>query len=72
MTSEKIVRSWKDEEYRVSLCDADQPSLPDNPAGRIELTDEDLNIIGGGTIQPWTVANICPDILYSFLVRICF
>jgi mersacidin/lichenicidin family type 2 lantibiotic len=49
MTTNEIVRSWKDEGYRLSLNSAEQALIPDNPAGLIELTDEDLLGIEGGT-----------------------
>jgi mersacidin/lichenicidin family type 2 lantibiotic len=43
-----IARAWKDEEYRNSLSEEQKAQLPDNPAGQIELTDEDLNAVAGG------------------------
>jgi len=57
MKSEEIVRSWKDEDYRVSLGDAGQAHLPDHPAGLIELTDAELNGVDGAT--DWTYAPTC-------------
>jgi mersacidin/lichenicidin family type 2 lantibiotic len=43
-----IVRAWKDEAYRQSL-DADElQALPANPAGVLELSDEDLEEVQGG------------------------
>jgi mersacidin/lichenicidin family type 2 lantibiotic len=43
-----IARAWKDEEYRRSLSDGERAQLPTNPAGLIELTDDDLDSIAGG------------------------
>jgi len=44
-----IIRAWKDEEYRMSLSDEERSLLPDNPAGPMELSDDELDmIIGGG------------------------
>jgi mersacidin/lichenicidin family type 2 lantibiotic len=43
-----IIRAWKDEEYRLSLSDAERTQLPDNPAGLIELTDAQLGAVAGG------------------------
>jgi mersacidin/lichenicidin family type 2 lantibiotic len=43
-----IIRAWKDEEYRNSLSAAERAMLPENPAGMIELTDEDLDGAAGG------------------------
>ena len=33
-----IILAWKDKEYRQSLNEAEQESLPDNPAGTLELS----------------------------------
>jgi mersacidin/lichenicidin family type 2 lantibiotic len=51
MKSEKIVRSWKDEDYRLSLSGAEQSLLPVHPSGLIELTDTELQGAGGGETQ---------------------
>ena len=37
-----IIRAWKDAEYRRSLTAEELAALPENPAGMVELTDEDL------------------------------
>jgi mersacidin/lichenicidin family type 2 lantibiotic len=42
MSSTKLIRAWKDEEYRLSLSEAERALLPENPAGSIELTDAEL------------------------------
>jgi mersacidin/lichenicidin family type 2 lantibiotic len=44
-----VIRAWKDEEYRMSLNDAQRARLPSNPAGIIELSDADLAFAAGGT-----------------------
>jgi mersacidin/lichenicidin family type 2 lantibiotic len=56
MRSEEIVRSWKDETYRLNLSDKEQALLPDNPAGVIELTDAELCGVEGGT---WITIDTC-------------
>jgi mersacidin/lichenicidin family type 2 lantibiotic len=43
-----IVRAWKDPEYRKSLTPEQLASLPANPAGTGELTDEELKKTAGG------------------------
>jgi mersacidin/lichenicidin family type 2 lantibiotic len=56
MTSEQIIRSWRDEDYLLGLSAAEQALLPANPAGRIELTDEEmLGIEGGAQALPPTI-----------------
>jgi mersacidin/lichenicidin family type 2 lantibiotic len=49
MTSEQIVRSWKQDDYVLSLSDEEQALMPDNPAGLAELSDEELLGAAGGT-----------------------
>ena len=49
MSKTDIIRAWKDEEYRQSLTDAERATLPENPAGKMELTDADLGSVVGGT-----------------------
>lgn len=48
MSEKDIIRAWKDEEYRNSLTEEQKEQLPENPAGLIELTDEDLSSMAGG------------------------
>lgn len=42
-----IVRAWKDETYRQSLSVEEQVILPANPAGEVDLTDEELETVYG-------------------------
>ncbi|OLE96799.1 MAG: hypothetical protein AUG75_15995 [Cyanobacteria bacterium 13_1_20CM_4_61_6] len=49
MTKTNIIRAWKDHEYRESLSDAERAQLPSNPAGIVELSDEELGYVAGGT-----------------------
>jgi mersacidin/lichenicidin family type 2 lantibiotic len=35
LTSEQIIRAWKDEDYRENLTDQERRMLPANPAGEI-------------------------------------
>lgn len=48
----EIVRSWKDEGYRLGLTEEERALLPNNPAGLVELEEEDLSDVEGGT---WTL-----------------
>ncbi len=52
-----VVKAWKDEAYRASLSEADRAILPDNPAGAVELSEEELEGVGGG--QQSTTATAC-------------
>ncbi|HJQ33740.1 MAG TPA: mersacidin/lichenicidin family type 2 lantibiotic [Pyrinomonadaceae bacterium] len=43
MSKADVIRAWKDPEYRSSLGPAELAGMPENPAGAIELADEDLD-----------------------------
>ena len=49
MSSFDIVRAWKDPEYRLDLNPEEQALLPEHPAGSIELMDEQLHSVAGGS-----------------------
>jgi mersacidin/lichenicidin family type 2 lantibiotic len=49
MLLDTIIRAWKDPEYRRTLNEEEQELLPENPAGAIELTDEELDMAAGGS-----------------------
>ena len=75
MSKLDIVRAWKDEEYVNSLTDMQRAMVPQNPAGIIELTDEDLHGAGGGQIAPVTVTftadAFCQSLMYSCITLGC-
>lgn len=48
MSNTDIVRAWKDEDYRQGLSEEQRSQLPDNPAGIIELTNNEMEGIAGG------------------------
>jgi mersacidin/lichenicidin family type 2 lantibiotic len=48
----KTIQAWKDEDFRLSLTEAERAKLPANPAGIVELTDEALDsLISGGAAE---------------------
>jgi len=47
MTANEIVRSWKDEDFQSSYRGAETAFMPSNPAGLIELSDEELLDVSG-------------------------
>jgi mersacidin/lichenicidin family type 2 lantibiotic len=57
MTTNEIVRSWKDEDYRLNLKSEELSLVPDNPAGLVELTDQELFDIEGGITPTIIVAS---------------
>jgi mersacidin/lichenicidin family type 2 lantibiotic len=48
MTNNEIVRSWKDDDYRLGLHSGELAFMPGNPAGLIELGDNELLEVDGG------------------------
>ena len=59
-----VVKAWKDPEYRDSLTQDQRDRLPENPAGLVELSDEDMSSIAGGhpTVRP-TTCSCCGSAL---------
>jgi mersacidin/lichenicidin family type 2 lantibiotic len=49
MNVHDIIRAWRDREFHEGLSSEELAKLPENPAGEIELFDEELNMIDGGT-----------------------
>ena len=45
-----IELAWKDPEYRKTLTQEELASLPPNPAGSSEVSDEELTNVSGGSI----------------------
>jgi mersacidin/lichenicidin family type 2 lantibiotic len=48
MSNRKIIRAWKDEDFRLSLSESERALLPEHPAGLVELTDQQLGGVAGG------------------------
>jgi mersacidin/lichenicidin family type 2 lantibiotic len=71
MSKLDIIRAWKDEEYANSLTDVQRAMLPANPAGIIELTDQDLHAAKGGTTITITLDNLCFSLMFSCITLGC-
>ncbi len=76
MSKVDIIRAWKDEEYVNSLTDIQRAMLPQNPAGIIELTDEDLHNAAAGNLQvpvtvTFSVDAFCQSLMYSCITLGC-
>jgi mersacidin/lichenicidin family type 2 lantibiotic len=48
MSHVNVIRAWKDEEYRLSLSEAERAMLPGHPAGLVELSEADMDHVDGG------------------------
>lgn len=53
MKNAEVIRAWKNPEYRLSLSKAEGASMPEHPAGCIELTDEELGGASGAVLWSW-------------------
>jgi mersacidin/lichenicidin family type 2 lantibiotic len=51
MSQVNVARAWKDDEYRGGLTEAERASLPENPAGLVELPQTELQQVAGGVFQ---------------------
>jgi mersacidin/lichenicidin family type 2 lantibiotic len=51
MSYNEIIRAWKDEAFRSQL---QQSQLPENPAGVIDLSVEDMEHVAGGGLVTWS------------------
>jgi mersacidin/lichenicidin family type 2 lantibiotic len=49
LSTSTIIRAWKDESFRNGLSEEDRLSLPAHPSGLVELSNEDLGLVVGGT-----------------------
>jgi mersacidin/lichenicidin family type 2 lantibiotic len=47
MSEIDVARAWRDPKYRRSLTEEQRAALPENPAGLVELSDDDLRVAGG-------------------------
>ena len=51
MSPRDIIRAWKSEGFRNNLTAAQRAELPAHPAGLIELTEAQLEMVSGGVIK---------------------
>ena len=66
MTQDAVIRAWKDPEYRVALSPAEQLTLPQHPAGLVELSEAELIEVEGGT--GWECVAISISVVYVAVV----
>jgi mersacidin/lichenicidin family type 2 lantibiotic len=52
MNRDQIIRAWKDEDYRSSLGPAELSALPENPAGLVELSEDEVARAHGNEENP--------------------
>jgi mersacidin/lichenicidin family type 2 lantibiotic len=68
MATINVIRAWRDEEYRMSLTEAELAQLPANPVGGLMLTDEELKQASGGTMlsKPCGTCYACTDVTFNY------
>jgi len=67
MSELDIIRAWKDKTYRNSLSADELAQLPEHPAGAIELTNDELANVDGGTTPSIVVSlSIIASAYFSY------
>ena len=65
MKSVDLVRAWKDAAYRESLNENQLRRVPANPAGIVELTDEQLKQASGISGVIHTTNRTCTQFTFQ-------
>ena len=47
ISGKDVIRAWKDADYRESLSAEDRAALPNHPAGLVDLSDAELELVRG-------------------------
>jgi mersacidin/lichenicidin family type 2 lantibiotic len=68
MSTEHIIRAWRDEEYRESLNAEQSAILPESPVGAIDLSESDMAEAEGGDWTRWVSFgfSILPGIINAW------
>jgi mersacidin/lichenicidin family type 2 lantibiotic len=65
MSQSEIIRAWKDAKFRRRLSEAERALLPPNPAGVLEVSDEQIEEASGlAAGMALTTAMTCTE--FSF------
>lgn len=48
MSTQQVLRAWRDHDYWLSLSETERARVPENPAGLVELMDAELEHVAGG------------------------
>lgn len=59
MSTQEIIKAWKDEEYRDGLAADESALLPESPVGLIEVPEDDLEMIAGGCSSYYACRQRC-------------
>jgi mersacidin/lichenicidin family type 2 lantibiotic len=66
MSTEHIIRAWRDEEYRESLNAEQRAALPESPVGAIDLTESEMAEAEGG-VATWTPTILISSVICTIL-----
>ena len=69
MNRADVIRAWKDPLYRSGLSPQEKAALPANPAGLVEVREEDLKMASGGIAV--TTAIDCTEYTFNHWRRCC-
>ena len=72
MSQGDIIRAWKDAKFRRRLSEAELALLPPNPAGALEVSDENIKEASGMSSTPaLTTAMTCTESSFRGWRRCC-
>ena len=58
--NEHIIEAWKEQGFLGDFTDDELAMLPDNPAGMVELSDDVLELVTGGSCPSYSCSNVSP------------
>ena len=64
MAGKDIIRAWKDPVYRATLGARELAQLPPNPAGLVNLTDDQLRAATGFGMAVVTTFRTCTEFTF--------
>jgi mersacidin/lichenicidin family type 2 lantibiotic len=68
MKQEEIIRAWKDEDYRLSLSEAELSALPEHPAGLVQVSDAEMGAVAGQGPTTYTILATMDFVCYPTMV----
>jgi mersacidin/lichenicidin family type 2 lantibiotic len=72
ISGKDVIRAWKDADYRESLSAEDRAALPNHPAGLVDLSDIELELVrGAAEATGWERCDITPTSISAGLAHPC-
>jgi mersacidin/lichenicidin family type 2 lantibiotic len=60
ISGKDVIRAWKDAEYRESLSAEERAALPNHPAGLVDLSEAELELVRGAIEAHPNGSIVCP------------